>query len=195
MFDAVVKAINANLIAGIMGCQHTGEIFHLFCLKVHHDTAGNPVAIIGNLSNIFGHFMCARITKSEFSLFTVVGKKSDAPSTHGDTIDPAIMAKTTLDANTEYVAYLMLSYVFTYWGKEVFYGNIVDDDLKSSISSLGPGYLAWAKAVAISFENEDDIDTALAEIKTKARGSINMVTTFGMKWDKNRGSSPKLPHF
>jgi hypothetical protein len=59
MFDAVVKAINANLIAGIMGCQHTGEIFHLFCLKVHHDTARNPVAIIGNLTNIFGQFMCA----------------------------------------------------------------------------------------------------------------------------------------
>ena len=117
----------------------------------------------------------------------MVGKKSDAPPTHGDTIDPAVMAKTTLDANTEYVAYLMSSYVFIYWGMEVFYGNIVDDDLKSSISSLGPGYLAWAKAVAISFENEDDIDTALTEIKTKARGSINMVTTFGMKWDKKTG--------
>ena len=106
MFDAVVKAISANLIAGIMGCQHTGEIFHLFCLKVHHCTAGNPVAIIGNLSNTIGQFMCARITKSEFSLFTVVGKKSDAPPTHGDTIDPAIMAKTTLNANIDFVVCL-----------------------------------------------------------------------------------------
>ena len=187
MFEAVVKAINANPIAGIMGCQHSGEIFHLFCLKVHYDTAGNPVAVIGNLSNNIGQFMCARITKAEFSLFTVVGEKSGAPPTHGDTIDPAIMAKTTLDANIDYVAYLMPNYVLIYWGMEVFYGNIVDDDLKSSISSLGPGYLAWAKAVGASFELEEDIDTTLAEIKTKGRGPINMLSTFGMKWDKKTG--------
>lgn len=187
MFEAVVRAISANLIAGVMGCQHTGEIFYLFCLKVHHDTAGNPVAIIGNLSNTIGQFMCARITKADFSLFSVVGEKSDAPPTHGDTIDPAIMDKTSFDANTDYVAYLMPSYALIYWGMEVFHGNIADDDIKSSISSLGPGYLAWATAVATSFESEDDIDTILAEIKAKARGSINMVTTFGLKWDKKTG--------
>jgi len=116
MFEAVVKAIGANLIAGVMGCQHTGEIFYLFCLKVHHDTAGNPVAIIGNLSNTIGQFLCARITKADFSLFTVVGEKSDAPPTHGDTIDPAIMEKTSFDANTDYVAYLMPSYALIYTG-------------------------------------------------------------------------------
>ena len=182
-----MKANSANLIAGVMGCQHTGEIFYLFCLKVHHDTAGNPVAIIGNLSNTIGQFMCARITKANFSLFSVVGEKSDAPPTHGDTIDPAIIEKTSFDANTDYVAYLMPSYALIYWGMEVFHGNIVDDDIKSSISSLGPGYLAWAKAVATSFENEDDIDTVLAEIKAKARGSINMQSTFGLKWDKKTG--------
>ena len=187
MFEAVVKAISANLIAGLMGCQHSGEIFYLFCLKVHHDTAGNPVAIIGNLSNTIGQFMCARITKTDFSLFTAVGEKSDAPPTHGDIIDPTIMAKTSFDANSDYVAYLMPSYALIYWGMEIFYGNIVDDDLKSSISSLGPGYLAWAKAVAASFESEDDIDIALSEMKTKARGSINMQATFGMKWDKKTG--------
>lgn len=187
MFEAVVKAISANLVAGLMGCQHTGEIFYLFCLKVHHDTAGNPVAIIGNLSNTIGQFMCARITKTDFSLFTAVGEKSDAPPTHGDIIDPTIMAKTSFDANTDYVAYLMPSYALIYWGMEVFYGNIVDDDLKSSISSLGPGYLAWAKAVAASFESEDDIDIALSEMKTKGRGSVNMQATFGMKWDKKTG--------
>ena len=187
MFEAVVKAITANLIAGIMGCQHSGEIFHLFCPKVHYDTAGNPVAVIGNLSNNIGQFMCARITKAEFSLFTVVGEKSGAPPTHGDTIDPAIMAKTTLDANIDYVAYLMPNYVLIYWAMEVFYGNIVDDDVKSSISSLGPGYLAWAKAVGASFELEEDIDTTLAEIKTKGRGPTNMLSTFGMKWDKKTG--------
>ena len=101
MFEAVVKAISANLIAGLLGCQHTGEIFYLFCLKVHHDTAGNPVAIIGNLANTIGQFMCARITKTDFSLFTVVGEKSDAPPTHGDIIDPTIMAKTSFDARVQ----------------------------------------------------------------------------------------------
>ena len=187
MFEEVCKKINADLIAGIMGCQHTGELFHLFCPKVHYDTAGDPVAIIGNLSNTIGSFMCARITKQEFSLFTAVGEKSDAPPTHGDTIDQVIIAKTEFDANTEHVAYLIPSYVLIYWGMEVFYGNIVDDDIKSSISSLGPGYLAWAKAVASSFESEDDIDTVLSELKTKNRGSINMQSTFGMKWDKRTG--------
>lgn len=85
-----------------MGCQHTGELFHLFCLKVHYDTGGNPIAIIGNLSNTIGP-----ITKAEFSLFTVVGEKSDAPPTHGDTIDPTTIANTSLNANTKYVVYLI----------------------------------------------------------------------------------------
>jgi len=187
MFEEVCKKIGADLIAGLMGCQHTGELFHVFCLKVHYDTAGNPIAIIGNLSNTIGSFLCARITKEEFTLFTVVGEKSDAPPTHGDTIDPGVIAKTSFEANAEYVAYLIPSYALIYWGMEVFYGNIVDDDLKSSISSLGPGYMVWAKAVATSFESEDDIDTVLSEIKAKARGSVNMLTTFGMKWDKKTG--------
>ena len=142
MFEAVVKAIGANLIAGIMGCQHSGELFHLFCPKVHYDTAGDPIAIIGNLSNTTGNFMCAQITRSGFSLFTAVGEMSEAPPTHGDTIDPVIIAKTSFDVSNEYVAYLIPSYVLIYWGMDVFYGNIIDDNLKLSISSLGPGYRA-----------------------------------------------------
>jgi hypothetical protein len=137
MFEAVVKAIGANLIAGLMGVQHSGELCHLFCLKVHYDTAGDPIAIIGNVSNTIGNFQCAQITKSGFSLFTAVGETSGAPPTHGDAIDPAIISKSSFDQSNEYVAYLLPCYVLIYWGMGVFYVNIIDDDLKLKISSLG----------------------------------------------------------
>ena len=42
-------------------------------------------------------------------------------------------------------------------------------------------------ALAMSFELEDDIDTVISEIKAKNRNSINMQTTYGMKWDKKTG--------
>jgi len=187
MFEAVVKAIGANLIAGLMGVQHSGELCHLFCLKIHYDTAGDPIAIIGNLSNTIGNFQCAQITKRGFSLFTAVGETSGAPPTHGDAIDAAIISKSSFDQSNEYVAYLMPCYVLIYWGMGVFYGNIIDDDLKLKISSLGQGYRAWVKAAAASIENEDDIEIVLAETKSKNRGTINMQALYGMKWDKKSG--------
>ena len=39
----------------------------------------------------------------------------------------------------------------------------------------------------MSFVLEDDIDMVISEIKAKNRNSINMQTTYGMKWDKKTG--------
>jgi hypothetical protein len=99
---------------------------------------------------------------------------------HGDDLPKDLLSKTNWnDFKEPIVGTLIPNFFINYFGQDLPYGNISDNEIKAKLIRLGTGYELWANTANNSVKKLDNIFSAMEEIKT----SESIQKHFDPNWD------------
>jgi len=125
------------------------------------------VGFVGNLSNKIGEFSCVYIILRKFKFFPCV----EATSTMNELLKHTEATPFT----SEHLSYtrdwkdltdpvrgtFLPNFFIIYFGQEIPQGSISNDDEKTAMAKMGPGYDLWVMTIADAIDNMEDIDTIM----------------------------------
>jgi hypothetical protein len=71
-YKYLLGGISAGIIAALGTIAPGGGFQYLYVPQIHHDLGGEPIGIVGTLSNKIGEFSCIYITLGDFKCFPFV---------------------------------------------------------------------------------------------------------------------------
>lgn len=173
--STLVTGIEKGMIAAI-GTIDLGSscLQYLFNLKIFHKLDGTVAAIIGNSSDMVGEFSLRKVDVASIRLFPVVGKRSRFQDSLilGEVLPADLLTDTawSKEETEPIVASVLPNFFPIYFGQQVVYGDIRNDEVNVSLAQLGIGYEIWATQALLAKERQDDIihvvDTLGADKKT-----------------------------
>ncbi len=166
----LIGGIKANTISAI-GTINPGSLCtqFLYVPQIHFNLAGEPIALIGNLSNKMGEFSLIKINVTSICLFPYIKDKAtmEANLNHGDDMPTDWLIKTDWkDFKEPIVGMLIPNFFITYFGQVLPHGNISDNEIKAKQVPLGTGYKLWANTTNNAFEKLDDILSVMEEVRS-----------------------------
>ena len=77
----IVQTVGAGNVAVILGVDHNTQWVHIYHPQIHKDLQGNPVEIVGNISDVQGDFSLVKIPVSKLQHFPIFGPDNLLPAT------------------------------------------------------------------------------------------------------------------
>ncbi len=186
--DQLIGRIKGNTIAAI-GTISPGSlcIQYFYRPQIHYDLARHLIAFIGNSSNKEGEFSLIKINVTSIRFFPYIKDKAtmDSTLTHGDDFPKNLLTSTDwADFTDPIVGTLVPNFFITYFGQQLAYGALYDDDVMAKLTCLGFGYELWANTAKDAIENLDDILTITEDVKTPK----TIKKYFNLTWDASKKS-------
>jgi hypothetical protein len=166
--DHLIGGIRARTIAAI-GTVSPGflNLQYLYAPKLHCNLAGTPITIVGNCSNKLGEFTMVKFNMASIREFPYFKDKVkiDATFTQGDIIPTNWLVYTDWEKSKEsIIGTLVPNFFIAYFGQDLPYDSIDNDDVMLGLALMGPGYKLWAETAKDAIKNFDDISTILTKI-------------------------------
>ena len=142
----IINAIEAGNIASLGATDSKGHWVHIVAPKIQKDVQGNPVAFVGNTSNVQGEFQLVSVPITDLRWFPVLGETTmlPLPSETGEDLTLEHLKNSSLDGESDIQYGSMPIYIPFYMGNELPEGDIRSDDTTMLMSNLGQGYQIWA---------------------------------------------------
>jgi hypothetical protein len=166
-YKYLLGGISAGTIAALGTIAPGGSFQYLYVPQIYHDFGGEPIGIIGTLSNMIGKFSCVYITLGDFKCFPFVEATASMSELlkHTD-VTPLLLdhLKFTKDwksfINPIRGTFLPIFFI-VYFGQEIPQGSISSDDVKTAMAKMGPEYALWVSTVSDAIDNIDDINCVI----------------------------------
>ncbi len=102
----------------------------------------------------------------------------DNTLTHGEEFPKDLLTSTDwVDFTDPIVGTLMPNFFSTYFGQQLAYGDLSDDNVMAKLTSLGFGYELWANTAKDEIKKLDDVLTIMEDIKTPEKIKKNFDPT------------------
>jgi hypothetical protein len=107
----------------------------------------------------------------------------DSTLTHGDDFTKDLFTSTDwADFTDPIVGTLVPNFFITYFGQQLAYKFMSDDDVMAKLTPLGFGYELWANTAKDAIKNLDDILTIIENVKTPK----TIKKCFSPTWDASK---------
>jgi hypothetical protein len=143
-------------------------IWYLYTLPIHYNLSGELIAVIGNSSNKEEEFSLIKISITSIHRFPYVKDKAtmDSTLTHGEDFPEDPLSSTDwVDFTDPIVGTLLSNFFLTYFGQQLAYGDLADDNAKAKLTHLRFGYKLWAKITKDALKKLDVILNIMEDIK------------------------------
>jgi hypothetical protein len=147
----------------------------LYAPHIHTDLSGAFIGFVANSSNKIGEFSCTFASKEAFCIFPIINTKTDivgGPNSISTAtpINEALLSDTdwvTLSDSDQVVGRVTPNFFIIYFSQNIPRGDINDDDVKMSITQLGPGYATWVRAADFAINSHKDIATVFENARNE----------------------------
>ena len=142
----LINTVEAGNLASIGATDSKGHWVHIVAPKIAKDVQGNPVAFVGNSSNVQGEFQLLSVPIADLRWFPILGDMNTLPlpSETGEALTEEHLEGTPLEGDTDVQFASLPVYIPFYMGNELPEGDIRSDDTTMLMSNLGTGYQIWA---------------------------------------------------
>ena len=164
--DFIINGIRGKYIAGIGTLNHNRVLQYLFNCHVYADMNGNPIKIVGNMSNKKGEFAMGEINIGALSYFAVVEQHEyykDLPTEclPSNKLTGEHLLGTQWEGQAQTQMILVGTYFPVFSGTLPVFGKLLDTKVQDEFKKLGVGYESWGQAVIRALTTADDIDTVM----------------------------------
>ncbi len=141
----VLGGITAGSIVALGSIATDGSFQYLYAAQIHHDLGGQPIGIVGTLSNKMGEFSCAYMNLRNFKLFPFMEPTASMSGllkhTKVTQLLPEYLKHTTnwKDMADPIRGTLLPNFFIVYFGQEIPHGIITSDDEKTTMASWALG--------------------------------------------------------
>ncbi len=163
-YKYLLGGISAGTIVALGTIAPGGSFQHLYAPQIHHGLGGEPIGIIGTLSNKIGKFSCVYITLGNFMCFPFVEAMASMSKLLKHT-DVTQLLLEHLKLTKDWKSFVdpirgtfLPNFFIIYFGQEIPQGSISSDDVKTAMAKMGPGSALWVSTVSNAINNIDDID-------------------------------------
>ena len=162
-YKYLLGGISAGTIAALGTIAPGGSFQYLYAPQIYHDLGGEPISIVGTLSNMIGKFSCVYITLGDFKCFPFVEAAASMSELlkHTD-VTPLLLEH--LKFTKDWKSFIDLiratflpNFFIVYFGQEIPQGSISSDNVKTAMAKMGPGYALWVSRVSDAIDNIDNI--------------------------------------
>jgi hypothetical protein len=156
--------ISSGTIAALGTIAPGGHFQYLYAPQIYHDLGGEPIGIVGTLSNKIGKFSCIYITLGDFKCFPFVEATASMSKLlkHTDVIQLLLEHLKFTKVWKSFVdpirGTFLPNFFIVYFGQEIPQGSISSDDVKTAMAKMGTGYALWVSTVSNAIDNIDDIN-------------------------------------
>jgi hypothetical protein len=159
----LLGGISAGTIVALGTIAPGGSFQYLYASQIYHDLGGEPIGIVGTLSNMIGKFSCIYITLGNFKCFLFVEAEASMSKLlkHTD-VTPLLLEylKFTKDWKSfvdPIRGTFLPNFFIVYFRQDIPQGSISSDDVKTAMAKMGPGYALWVSTVSDAIGNINDI--------------------------------------
>ena len=141
----LINTVEAGNLASIGATDSKGHWVHIVAPKIAKDVQGNPVAFVGNSSNVQGEFQLLSVPIADLRWFPILGDMNilPLPSETGEALTEEHLEDTPLQGDSDVHFASLPVYIPFYMGNELPEGDIRSDDTTMLMSNLGTGYHIW----------------------------------------------------
>ncbi len=142
--ERLIGSIKGSTIASI-GTINPGSLLiqYFYVPQIHYNLSRQPIRFIGNPFNKEGEFSLIKINITFICLFPYIKDKvtMDSTLTHGVEFPKDLLTSTNwADFTDPIVGTLVPNFSITYFGQQLAYGNLFDDDVMAKLTCLGFEY-------------------------------------------------------
>ncbi len=163
-YKYLLGGISAGTIAAVGTIAPGGSFQYLYTPQIYHDLGGEPIGIVGTLSNMIGEFSCIYITLGDFKCFPFVEAAASISKLLKHT-DVTPLSLEQLKFTKDWKSFIdpirgtfLPIFFIVYFGQEIPQGSISSDNVKTAMAKMGPGYALWVSTVSNAIDNIDDIN-------------------------------------
>lgn len=173
--------IKAGNLAGIVGVDFNGHLHYVWNPQIVNNLTGQPTKIIGNASNKKGEFSLIELNLGALKYFVLPMLKTQAPDGmhSGTTLTKVIYKDTKWKDNDEgtMVVSIIPKILPIFFGMDVPYGSLHEEDVAVLFSNLGTAYEAYVNAVLAhqTGNTSEHADTVVQVLKGMADGLAEFV--------------------
>jgi hypothetical protein len=166
-YKYLLGGISAGTIVALGTIAPSSSFQYLYAPQIYHDLGGEPIGIVGTLSNMIGKFSCIYITLGNFkcSPFMEAAASMSKLLKHTD-ITP--LSSEHLKFTKDWKSFIdpirgtfLPNFFIVYFGQEIPQGSISSDDVKTAMAKMGPGYALWVSMVSNAIDNINDINCVI----------------------------------
>ncbi len=162
-YKYLLGGISAGSIVALGTIASGGSFQYFYMPQIHHDLGGEPIGIVGTLSNKIGEFSCIYITLGDFKCFPFVEAMASMSELLKHTDNTQLLSE-HLKFTKDWKSFVdpirgtfLPNFFIVYFGQEIPQGSISSDDVKTAMAKMGPGYAPWVSTVSEAINNIDDI--------------------------------------
>jgi hypothetical protein len=189
----LIGGIRGNTIAAIRTINPgTLCIQYLHAPQIHYNLSCKPIVFIGNSSNKEEEFSLIKIDITSIHLFPYIKDKAtmDNILTHGGEFSKELLSSTNwADFTDPILGTIVPNFFLTYFGQQLAYRDLADDNVMAKLTCLGFGYKLWANIAKDALEKLEDILNIVEDVKT----IDNIKKYFDPSWDENKSLLSLLP--
>ena len=157
--DDLLNKIAAGSVAAVVSPDLRGHADHIFAPKIHRDFDGDAKAIVGNASDTQGEYSLRSFDANDLKYFATVETN---PTSDGRNCAPVelptdVLEGTMWDGNKGKYVVLWPVVVALYFGNEVPYGSVIDEEGIETFRECGRGYGDWAMAAKVARDEQGAI--------------------------------------
>lgn len=179
--ESTFNWIKAGNLAGIVGVDFNGHLHYVWNPQIVNNLTGQPTKIIGNASNKKGEFSLIELNLGALKYFVLPMLKTQAPDGmhSGTTLTKVIYKDTKWKDNDEgtMVVSIIPKILPIFFGMDVPYGSLHEEDVAVLFSNLGTAYEAYVNAVLAhqTGNTSEHADTVVQVLKGMADGLAEFV--------------------
>ena len=179
--ESTFNWIKAGNLAGIVGVDFNGHLHYVWNPQIVNNLTGQPTKIIGNASNKKGEFSLIELNLGALKYFVLPMLKTQAPDGmhSGTTLTKVIYKDTKWQDNDEgtMVVSIIPKILPIFFGMDVPYGSLHEEDVAVLFSNLGTAYEAYVNAVLAhqTGNTSEHADTVVQVLKGMADGLAEFV--------------------
>jgi hypothetical protein len=166
-YKYLLGGISACTIAALGTIAPGSSFQYLYAPQIYQNLGGEPISIVGTLSNMIGEFSCVYITLGDFKCFPFVEAVASMSKLlkHTD-ITPLSLENLKFTKDWKSVidpirGTFLPNFFIVYFGQEIPQGSISSDGVKTAMAKMGPGYAFWVSTVSNAIDNIDDINCVI----------------------------------
>jgi hypothetical protein len=130
-------------------------------------------------------FSLIKVNVTSICLFPYVKDKAAMESalTHGDEFPKELLSSTDrADFTDPIVGTLVPNFFITYFGQQLVYRDLFDDNVMAKLTCLGFGYELWANIIKEALKQLDDTLAIMKKVNTPER----IMKCFNPIWDRDK---------
>jgi len=158
--DHIVKVVKSGNVAALATTNCDTELLYIVNPQVHYDLHGNPIEIVGNMSDIQGEFTMAKAGLTTMGSFVTFHKGDNHKSPHvcGEVVEKKYVDQTALKGQQgcdALQAAVLPTWIAIYHGQPLVSGEIRHASVKEEFAKMGLGYKVWADEVSFAHQHQE----------------------------------------